>query len=266
MKFRTYFTTPILALAAIFFAVSASASYTAGDVFLGFRATSGQGNTQTVLIDVGNFSKFTSAVAPLSLGNFGTELSNTFSSSWNTLDTVLWSGIAYDPATKSMFNTIAEVTLGVAPAGYASRSGTSQASTGAQVANVGFQFNSGLIGGEASTVPANSGTTIIENSSDSNYWVASNRTPSWSVAGWNLEGNFGGGSPPGSSGTGAAVAQLAFYRIAPTPGGTGGIFLGTFSINDNGNVTYVPAVPEPASALLLGLGAIGLLARRGRSV
>ena len=228
-----------------------------GDVFLGFRATSGQGNTKTVLIDVGNFSRFTAGGGSIAIGNFGAELGDTFSSSWNALDSVLWSGIAYDSATKSLFNTIAEVTLGVAPAGYPSRSGTQQNSTGAQIANVGFQFNVGLVGGEASTVPANSGNTIIENDSDTNYWVAANRTPTWGVAGWNLEGNFG-------AGTGAAVATLAFYRIAPTPGGTGGVFLGTFSINDTGSVIYTPAVPEPGTALFLGLGAIGLFVRRRR--
>lgn len=262
MKFRTSLTTSILALAAILLASSAHADYVDGDVFLGFRATSGTGNQQSILIDVGNFSRFTTATTtPFTLNlNILNDLDTVFGSSpsWNSLSTVKWGAIGYDPTTSALYNTKAEVTLGVHPSGNARRSANQQDLTGAKLANMKLLFNTDLHNGQA----ANGGTStfaVIENSTDTNastnYWGSSANTPTYGVNGWNIEGNFGGG-------TGAAAAHLDFYSIPPGSTGTG-TYVGTFSIDNGGNVTFVGInVPEPTSAVLFGLGVLGLLARR----
>lgn len=265
MKFRPSLTTPVFALAALLLASSAHADYTDGDVFLGFRATSGTGNQNSILIDVGNFSRFTTATtAGFALNlNIGTDLNNTFgtSPSWNSLSTVLWGAVGFDSTTHILYNTKAEVTLGVHPNGNARRSANQQDLTGARVANVSAMFNIDLHNGQA----ANGGTSsfaVIENSGDTgastNYWAASPNTPTYGVSGWNIEGNFGGG-------TGAAAAHLDFYSLPPGSTGTG-TYVGTFSIDNSGNVSFVGIVPEPTSAVLFGLGALGLLARRRRNI
>lgn len=265
MKFRTFLTTPILALAAILLVSSAHADYVDGDIFLGFRATSGTGNQQSILIDVGNFSRFTRATTtPFSLNlNILNDLNTVFGSSpsWNTLSTVRWGAIGFDPTAHALYNTKAEVTLGVHPVGNAKRSANQQDSTGAKLGNLGLLFNVDLFNGQA----ANGGTStfaVIENSTDTNastnYWGATANTPTFGLANWNIEGNFG-------SGTGAAAAHLDFYNIQPGASGTGA-YVGTFSIDDLGNVSFVGIVPEPTSGVLLGLGALGLLARRRRNI
>jgi len=266
MKFRPSLTTPVLALAAILLASSAYADYVDGDVFLGFRATSGNGNQQSILIDVGNFSRFTTATtAGFALNlNIGTDLGTVFgtSPSWNSLSTVLWGGIGFDSTTSILYNTKAEVTLGVHPNGNARRTANQQNLTGAKLANMGLMFNTDLYNGQA----ANGGTStfaVIENSGDTgastNYWGAAANTPTYGVNGWNIEGNFGGG-------TGAAAAHLDFYTILPGASGTG-TYAGTFSIDNSGNVSFVGInLPEPTSAVLFGLGALGLMARRRRNI
>ena len=266
MKFRPSHTTPILALAAILLAPSARADYTDGDVFLGFRATSGTGNQNSILIDVGNFSRFTTATtAGFSLNlNILADLNSTFGSapSWNSLSTVLWGAIGFDSTTHILYNTKAEVTLGVHPNGNARRTANQQDLTGAKLANLSLMFNTDLHNGQA-TNGGTSSFAVIENSGDfgasTQYWGASANTPTYGVNGWNIEGNFGGG-------TGAAAAHLDFYTILPGASGTG-TYTGTFSIDNSGNVSFVGInVPEPTSAVLLGLGALGLLARSRRNI
>ena len=266
MKFRPSHTTPILALAAILLAPSAHADYTDGDVFLGFRATSGTGNQNSILIDVGNFSRFTTATtAGFSLNlNILADLNSTFGSapSWNSLSTVLWGAIGFDSTTHILYNTKAEVTLGVHPNGNARRAAGQQALTGARVSNMSLMFNIDLHNGQA-TNGATSSFAVIENSGDTNastnYWGATANSPTFGVANWNIEGNFGGG-------TGAAAAHLDFYSLQPGSAGNG-TYIGTFSIDNGGNVSFVGInIPEPTSAALFGLGALGLVARRRRSI
>lgn len=248
--------------------------YVDGDLFLGFRATGGVGATETYLINIGQASIFRDA-APgssftLSLGNIGTDLDLIFGDgtpdmAWYLRDDVVWGVVGMQAAAAgidpvhTLYATKDSPTGDTLATAWVRRSNSQQTTTETKIQNLvqGYTLDNE---GSANT---NSAFAIRQNTTDSNNWsqfqpggTQSNSTTSFSV--WNptIEGNFDGG---------VINAELDLFRMTPNgTAGTPGTYEGTFTIAQNGTVTY-SVVPEPTSAALLSLS-VGLLgfARRRR--
>ncbi len=105
---------------------------------------------------------------------------------------------------------------------------------------------------------ANSPVGLVQNDSTaSSYAFYESGTQSYSYFNTpTIEGSFAGGA----SGTALDLIQLQ-------PGGGPGFDIGTFTIDNGGNITFTPT-PEPTSVALLSFGAVflGMFRLRRRTV
>lgn len=269
MQIRNILTTGILALAGAALVSSAQATaYVDGDLFLGFRATAGTGNTNAYLINIGQYAQFRDALTTgftLSLGNIKADLDATFGSNWSTLGTVRWGvfgAAATDDAanTNVLFGTKPEVTIGTTVASWTRRSDFNQSLTAAKVLNLASEY---LIDSGSVNAPS----AVIQNTSEANDWTEfqpggsqSTASTSFAIYSPTIEGNFGNG---------AAGTRLDLFQLIPGSGA--GSYKGYFSIADSVGGTTVSFngtnVPEPTSMALLGLGTCLLgFARRRQTV
>jgi hypothetical protein len=239
-------------------------AYSTDDLFIGFTQA---GNSKDYLVDIGQASNFTGQSAgttvTLSLGNISADLVTVFGSGWATDSSVSWGVVG--TTRLSTVGSDAPHTV------YASKSGDSSvitpwndaaslATPDARIATMASAYNN-----KAST--ANSSVGLIQN----NVATASNNA-------------FASFQPGGANATGAS-ANVSFSYFNPTilasnAGGidatTLGLFrlvsgdnnpgtaVGNFSISNGGSVSFVTAVPEPASISLGLVGATLLMVRRRR--
>jgi hypothetical protein len=258
----------------------------AGELFVGFHATGGQGNGKSVVIDLG-------AISPLAalsigsiqfLGSVGIDLAAQFGSNWYERTDLLWSAVAAVQSTVPTTSTDPASTLYGSVSGTGSfplstlgyTRGTNSAQNG--VAQRVISNMAGNAGGFSSA--GNNGATqfiAVESASDANSYA------SWMPGGTNLVLFGGFGAPIGqefeqsfapgqlSLGVEGALDVYQMYRsgIAQPDAAnatTGaGAYQFTLTINQSGNITAtVLPVPEPASVGLLMAGGMFLIGRRRR--
>lgn len=245
-----------------------AATFVAGDLLLGFRATGGTGSTSNLVVNLGQadtvYRDATSGIA--SIADLGAILTSTYGSDWATRSDLSW-GVVGVRSASSLNSTVdgdpqRTNYLSIAQSAYAP--GTQQSAaptigTGTARGDVATAINDlGL------AYAAASGTTFaVLNASTANSWTDQVVT----------DNNFAyGASVEASSVNGIDATGLDLYRILHTttganPSGTigTGSYEGTFTISSSGVVGYsVGAVPEPSRALLAACGLGGLLLRRRR--
>ena len=237
---------------------AATLSYTAGDLFLGFR----QEGTQTdYLINIGEASIYRDATNTftLSIENIGADLTALFGAGWATDPTVFW-GVVGTPGPSAAGGDPANTLYASAtkPASGAQADPYLRLSASAQ-GNIRADFVSLSTSYARKTSSTNSTVALIQPTSDPNSWAYFNPGGTSFSAFQGLEANFG---------LGVANGALDLFRMQPsnTPG-LPGSFEGTFAISNNGTVTF-SAVPEPSAAAMLGLGVglYGMMSRRRRGI
>lgn len=265
----------LLALAGTGVCTSAqAATYTAGDVLIGFRSTSG-GITKDYLIDIGQ-SLFTQAASnggTVTIGNFGTDLA-TFDPNWFTDGTTRWGvagGTLSGDASSTLYAGIAEVTNhtpytgATVPASYKGRISGAQNSTIGLFNTVGNNFTNGTVV---------SGDTTVGDTGGFGFPLVGVQMQNAGGAGsasWNGQDTKTAGSAfsvfigfDGTPGSGSLGNSLDFFQI-PATSGAAPTYEGTFSVNSSGTISFTTgAVPEPSTltALAGGIGLLGFFRRR----
>lgn len=226
-----------------------------GDLFLGFRASGGQGASTSLLVNLGNDTAFPTTLGTnitLNLGSLGLDLIATYGNAWFSRDDLSWGifGGRQNSGNPILYASIGKEGLGAPSAAWPALSLDARNGTYSKI-------NSVLTACTNSTATANSPTATLQtnaaNDGSYNFQVATAGTTDFgSLSQWTgIEGTFAAGT----SGT-----ALDVYRIA----GSGVTQRGTFAISDNGVVTY-SVVPEPSSSFLLVTAGALLGARRRRA-
>lgn len=249
-----------------FAALSAQAqtktTYTEGDLFVGFRATSGTGASSNYLLKIGQASQFRDAAPSssfdLSLGATGADLASLYGASWFTRADVLWSVSGGNTSSSTVNGGDPGRTLyysnGAGGAAWNAQGFAGQAGPNGDLQSQWLRYIQTPIGGDQFST-ANSQFGLVQsdggNNSYGSFQVKGNQTAAYSAFGGGGENDFGFGV----AGAGLDLFRLPVQGDSQTRPGT---LLGTFTINDLGVITFT-AVPEPSVVALIGIGVVGLI-------
>lgn len=262
MKFRnkvSLLAVAVLASGIVSTHAAVVAQPTDGDVFLGFRATAGDGSSYSYLVNLGQYSQFSGQTAGTTvnlsgIGDIGSDLVSIFGAGWNTSADVKWGIFGRDDqGTVSLYASREQSTVGTTGPAWGARSQSQRQSTSSKVGTVIFGIN-GYNGSQStlnSTVAVlqNNSVTGGPNQSSYAYQVTSGVTDFGTTSGWNdIEGDFG---------SGVAGTVLDLFRTSSAGVETPGFF----TIGSGGALSFT-AVPEPSAMLLGAAGTLALLTRR----
>jgi hypothetical protein len=241
---------------------TAALTYTAGDIFLGFRSTD-SGVTQSYLVNIGSGSHFRDATGSFTVGNLSSDLGTIFGSGWANDPKVYWgvvgvntsgvSAVDGDPA-RTLYSSLAgDGLIPLAdPLGPTRASSAVQSSPASKIIAMKDDWLT-FAATSTATAPNAAFTTATNLSSYTTY--ASGSQP-FSYFSTNLEGNFG---------TGTGSTSLDLFRTPTGSSSLRGTYEGTFLIDGTGSVTF-NVVPEPTGVVCLMLSSLVLGARRRRAV
>lgn len=257
--------TAALALAGSVFFQHANAAQvpfpTDGDLFMGFHSTS----ANEYLVDIGQYSLFNNQPVGfhLSLGNYNADLTTALGANWFSDITAQWGVAGTLDATSQLFASKATSTPHTATP-WSRQSTASQTNSGSTIDTMVF----GDYAGQQST--SNNPRGVIH-STGGLSWASYNNganSPGSSFGTWvpSIEGP----QIPGLPGNSITTSKLDLFRLDPDNSGTNppGSYIGTFSIDSAGNVSYdvFAAVPEPSTyASLVGGSVLLLVLLRFRS-
>jgi hypothetical protein len=219
--------------------------WVSGDLLIGFRASGGQGSTNSLLINIGSRTNYfaTATAFNLSVGNIGADLSGTYGTNWFSRPDLFW-GIfgATESVSPLLLASRARIDGAVVTTPWPAEPDAGvRTITKSEIVSVTTQFN--LL-----TATTNSPDAALQlntaNNGSYNWQVTANSgTDFGSVSQWSsIEGN--------------PNQVLDLWQISGTT-----THRGAFNIDGAGQIAFVP---EPSTYALLGLGALALVIARWR--
>ena len=234
---QSYLTFALALVPAVLFSAENPPNFVQGDIFMGFRATGGDGVADTYLVNIGPAATFrdaTSTVTP-AIGNIEADLVAIYGTEWRTRSDLFW-GIAGSPsnvfevngdAARVVYASRAEVTPGTSAGGWNGFNSSQRGDISTKVqtmASVSTGFRS-------YNKSSNSDYAVSEGASDPSSWAAFMNGGSQTT----VTHDFGQ-----LEDIEAVPAQtLSLFRIfsATTPS----TYEGHFSISSTGVLTFTPA-------------------------
>lgn len=232
-----------------------------GDIFIGFRASGGDGGSTSYLINIGSSLQYRNAAPGTSftlnsIGNIFNDLVAVYGDDWDTRADLSWGIFGHTTsASSTVYASRARVDINTPAAAWTALTSTALNSVDSQIGAV----IDGVNGYRGRDATANSPVAAIQpNFAGAASYYQQVATPGLtdfgSLSQWeSIEGSF-------ANGTSGSVLDL--FRLA-----TSGVSnVGSFSINDNGVITFTAAaVPEPSTyALLLAAAGIAVVSARMR--
>lgn len=218
-----------------------------GDIFLGFRATGGQGAESAYLVNLGQDSRFRDAAVGTSftittvganaIGDLGADLVATYGSNWNTRAEVNWGVFGVrNSSSPGVYGSRARLSAGTASLPWPALDLNSRSSVTTQILSV--LENIGGYRGRPFTANSPVATLQPNGATPSSYAFQTGTggtTDFGSLSQWSsIEGNFA---------TGISGAALDLYRItssSTTPVQN----LGYFTISSAGVITFTKPAPN----------------------
>lgn len=237
--------------------VRAALTYNPGDLLLGFYAQSGQGASESVVVNLGpasQFRDFTGTSFDLtSVGSIKMDLVATYGADWSTRSDLKWGvfGTTYDATVGSdpaytLYATKPEGTIGVVANAYNRGSQATQSQPSTRIKDVADLFAGGTAGN-------NPRATVQSSSMPNDFGEFQTNNGNLSFGYFNVAmGNFGNG-PAGTA--------LDLFRMQTGSSSSKGTYEGTFTIDDAGMIHFT-AVPEPSVFALLSFAAAGIFLGR----
>jgi len=215
----------------------------AGDIFLGVRASSGDGGSESYLVKLGPDTLFRNAGAGTSfdvtgLGNVGADLTATYGADWYDRSDLNW-GIfgARNTATTTVYGSRARLTPAQVTAPWPALNSTDRNPVATAISSV-VENVGGYKGREAT---ANSAVATFQpNSSDNSSYAKQVGTPGTTDFGTTSQWS----SIEGSFASGPAASVLDLYRLSSTSGVPNVTLIGNFTLSSNGTVRF--AAPPAA--------------------
>jgi Dockerin type I domain len=221
--------------------VKAQYDYTHGDFLVGFRQ---DGNTNSVLADIGALSDPTQSQT-FPLGNVGSLLSSTFGANWATDGTVWFSVASTAPVFTDKTNYMTSGGyFGIQPPTVWNRIGSANSTAlKNKVIAQGNQYNAfsgspGVVEPQAQA-PDGYREYMPGGTNDAGHATG------------NIAYGFFNPTTEGNFQFGTAGVFLSLIQLAPTPVGTAGQVLGTFTLSSDGTtLTYTPTAPLQISTVV----------------
>jgi hypothetical protein len=271
--------------------------YNANDMLLFFRNPGGAtGTDQVVVFSLGStWDVFRDAANPIdptfgttiSLGNINTQLNTTYGTDWTSLSSSIFAGaVGQNGSTNGAATTtsngdyartvyVTKQRTSAGGAGSANSTGVTLPGTTAGQGNLANNIstsNNGAVSAGQPGVLGNTGTTI----DDQNPFSSGNPATAYGF----LQGGVMGAlnsTTYSLGGVNDIVIGLDLYRATPVTNAQGwqntqnisgvtageGYYLGTITLSSNGDVNFI-AVPEPSTAVMMGLGFTAMLFGRRR--
>lgn len=202
-----------------------------GDIFLGVRASGGQGSGVSLLINVGDDTTFRNATdgSTVSLANVGTELSTAFGANWSTRSDLTWAFFgARNQTNPVVYGTRSQSPVGLPTSSYPAQDLSQRTATKNQVISVADAYT--LLDQFSGNANAALQTNSL-NSGSYSFQVGSAGTSDFgSLSQWvSIEGDFSAGT----SGT-----ALDFFRYAGSTTVPATERLGSFEISSSGALSF----------------------------
>lgn len=203
---------------------------TDGDIFLGFRASSGTGAGLSYIVNIGNDSAFRSSTPP-TLSSIGTDLEAIFGPTWHTRTDVHWGVFgARNVVNPPVYASRQQTPFGTPAPEFNALASNARTSTKNQIFSVITEY---------SQLPALSNPKGVQQANETtagsyNYQITGGTTHFGSLSEWsNIEGSFSAG---------AASSALDLFRLSgSTAQGNVVDRLGTLSINSSGALSFAVA-------------------------
>ncbi len=235
-----------------------------GDLLIGFEQA---GNASNYVVDLGNFSQFTTGTA-LTFNLSTADLSATFGSTWNSnsqTNLVHWGVIGNDSNTDDLFYTKGRTVAGTQSTAPNRLASSNQQGVESNLAGLQTGSFTGFSGSTPSAGSTLSLQATVQTAADSNSWSSGDPQNTGFGLGSNIEQSK-------TSLTGPTNSVLDLYESVPrTAAGQKATYLGNFTLDSStGTLSFNVAVaPEPSTLGLMALGfafmAVIIVRRKGAS-